>query len=229
MTKWMWAAAVATMLGTTAAQAAPVTYQLGGGGSLQVLVKYDRNAIIAGHDHVLASSTYSGSVTWDTADPSVCNVKISMPVSSLQVDPPGTRAPARAGGRDPRWRQAEDPQERPGQVPASCGRVPSDQLSEHALRGVRRQGQRARQLHHGRRHEAHHGRDEGCRRTTRALPPEAPSPSRAPPTAWIRSPHSWAACETRTTWRFAWMCVERRTEPTAAARYAAAWLCLDAH
>lgn len=81
--------ALALLLPATAL-AAPVTYDLGG--SLVVMVKYDRDALIAGHDHLLSSSSFSGTVTWDTEDPSACSVQITLPVETLTVDAPGMRS-----------------------------------------------------------------------------------------------------------------------------------------
>jgi polyisoprenoid-binding protein YceI len=58
---------------------------------LAVLVKYDRNALVAGHDHIVQASTFDGTVTWDPADPSACSIQITFPVTALVVDPPGSR------------------------------------------------------------------------------------------------------------------------------------------
>ncbi|MFK7927483.1 MAG: YceI family protein [Myxococcota bacterium] len=72
--------------------AGPKTYALTTkGGFVGVVVRYDRGALIAGHDHVLVASRYSGSVTWDPNDLSACKVSVDVPVSSLVVDPPGSR------------------------------------------------------------------------------------------------------------------------------------------
>lgn len=73
------------------AAAAPTTYALDGG-RLEVIVKYDRSAWVAGHDHVLVSTGFRGSVTWDPEDVSACKVDITLPVQTLVVDPPGSRA-----------------------------------------------------------------------------------------------------------------------------------------
>lgn len=81
---------LAGLAAPTAAMAAETTYNVTGG-RLEVLVKYDRNALIGGHDHVLQSTSFSGSVTVDPANPAGCKVKITMPLNSLQVDPPGAR------------------------------------------------------------------------------------------------------------------------------------------
>ena len=72
------------------AQAAPTTYAVSGG-RLEVIVLYDRGALIAGHDHVLQSNSFSGSVTWDPDDLAACRVSLTMPVNSLVVDPDGAR------------------------------------------------------------------------------------------------------------------------------------------
>lgn len=68
-----------------------VTYELDAGKSwLWVLVKYDRNALIAGHDHVVRASDFTGTARWDADDPAACDVKISFPVTALVVDPAGS-------------------------------------------------------------------------------------------------------------------------------------------
>ena len=76
---------------TQTAAAEKTTYTLNSG-RLEVLVKYDRDAIIAGHDHVLVSTGFKGTVTWDPDDVSACVVDITLPVQTLIVDPPGSRA-----------------------------------------------------------------------------------------------------------------------------------------
>lgn len=63
-------------------------------GALYVVLKYDRSALMAGHDHVIQASTFTGSVTWSATDPTACKVDIRFPVSALVVDPPGSRARA---------------------------------------------------------------------------------------------------------------------------------------
>lgn len=81
--------------------AAPVTYNLASStGALTVLVKYDRNSLLArmGHDHVVTPTSFTGTVTWSNDDLSACNVNISFPVSALVVDPAGTRAAAGLSG-----------------------------------------------------------------------------------------------------------------------------------
>jgi len=94
MTRWTPLAGLALIaagLGTAdVAAAAPTTYALDGG-RLEVLVKYDRDAWIKGHDHVLVSTGFSGTVTWDPEDVSACDVSITLPVQTLTVDPPGAR------------------------------------------------------------------------------------------------------------------------------------------
>lgn len=85
----------AALLAALPAQAfaAPTTYTLDAARSwLYVVVKYDRNAAMAGHDHVLRASSFRGTVTWDPDDVSACKVEIRFPVTALTVDPPGARA-----------------------------------------------------------------------------------------------------------------------------------------
>jgi len=80
-------------------QEGPATYQVQAAQSaLDVLVRYDRSAAMAGHDHVLRGTGVTGSVTWDPANPAACDVKLSFPVSSLAVDPAGARAKAGLAG-----------------------------------------------------------------------------------------------------------------------------------
>jgi polyisoprenoid-binding protein YceI len=70
----------------------PRTYTLDPSQSkLYVLVKYDRNATIPGHDHVVVASTFDGKVTWDPEDPSACDISIEFPVTALTVDPGNSR------------------------------------------------------------------------------------------------------------------------------------------
>ncbi|MEZ4319048.1 MAG: YceI family protein [Myxococcota bacterium] len=77
---------------TEAAAKGATTYTLDAGRSvLAVLVKYDRNALISGHDHIVQASSFKGTVTWDPADPAACAIDISFPVTALVVDPPGSR------------------------------------------------------------------------------------------------------------------------------------------
>lgn len=72
---------------------AATTYTLEAADSrLYVLVKYDRDALIAGHDHVVVAQQFDGSVTWNPADPSACDVRISFPVTALAVDPGSSRS-----------------------------------------------------------------------------------------------------------------------------------------
>lgn len=81
------------------APTAPRTYTLDPSKSkLYVLVKYDRDATIPGHDHVVAAQTFDGSVTWNPEDPSACDVSISFPVTALAVDPGNARSWANLEG-----------------------------------------------------------------------------------------------------------------------------------
>lgn len=70
---------------------------------LYVIVRYDRSATMAGHDHAVRATTFTGSVTWDVDDVSACAVHIEFPVSALHVDTPGLRAKAGLeGDSDPK-------------------------------------------------------------------------------------------------------------------------------
>jgi polyisoprenoid-binding protein YceI len=73
-----------------AAQAAPTTYTLSKG-HLAVLVRYDRGTLVSGHDHILTTDDFEGSVTWDPEDLSACQVNIQFPAKTLVVDGPGMR------------------------------------------------------------------------------------------------------------------------------------------
>ena len=59
---------------------------------LFVQVRYDRSALMAGHDHVIAATDFDGTVHWDAADPSACDVSIAFPVTALAVDPGNARS-----------------------------------------------------------------------------------------------------------------------------------------
>ncbi len=86
------------------ADAPPRTWTLDPGAStLYVLVKYDRNTALSGlgHDHTIAATGWSGTVTWDPDDLSACEVEIRVPVGKLVVDPPGYRARAGLEGETP--------------------------------------------------------------------------------------------------------------------------------
>jgi polyisoprenoid-binding protein YceI len=75
-----------------AAAPAAVTYTVDKASTwLWVLVRYDREAVMAGHDHVMRATETTGKITWNPADLSACKVELSFPVSSLKVDPPGAR------------------------------------------------------------------------------------------------------------------------------------------
>lgn len=74
------------------AEGGPITYTAVPSRSfLGVEVRYDRDAMMKGHDHVLVASTFDGSITWDPSDPTACKVSLGFPVTALQVDPPGSR------------------------------------------------------------------------------------------------------------------------------------------
>lgn len=69
--------------------AAPVTYKLDPSkGFLYVQVYKDPDTLASGlsHDHVIRSTGYTGTVTWDPTNPGACQVEINVPVKSLQPD-----------------------------------------------------------------------------------------------------------------------------------------------
>lgn len=94
------AAAVATTpAASTPAARGPTTYKLDAGSSwIYAVLKYDRDALMKGHDHVIKATTFDGSVTWSPTDPSACKVNISFSAGALAIDPPGARAKAGLDG-----------------------------------------------------------------------------------------------------------------------------------
>jgi polyisoprenoid-binding protein YceI len=77
----------------------PTTYRLDPGSSwIYAVLKYDRNTLIKGHDHVVKASSFDGTVVWSPNDPSACKVDISFPVNALTIDPPGARSRAGLDG-----------------------------------------------------------------------------------------------------------------------------------
>ena len=63
---------------------------------LYVVVRNDPNTLAArlGHDHVISAESFTGKVTWDVENADACDVRITFPVSALQVDPGNLRAEA---------------------------------------------------------------------------------------------------------------------------------------
>lgn len=96
----MRAALLALLAAPLPALAAPTTYALNGG-EVAVLVKYDRSTLMKGHDHILLSRRFTGTVTIDLADPTSCDIRVSMPVQSLEVDPGDARARWKLEGTTP--------------------------------------------------------------------------------------------------------------------------------
>jgi polyisoprenoid-binding protein YceI len=83
------------------AQEGPADYAINASAStLFVIVKRDPSTLGASfaHDHAVGATGWSGTVHWDPADPSACDIRIQVPVSGLKVDPPGYRVKA---GIDP--------------------------------------------------------------------------------------------------------------------------------
>lgn len=83
MSRWIAAAALASL----SLPAAAADYNLGG--TLYVQVFKDPETLGAGlsHDHVMVAKGWSGSASYDAANPGACNISITVPVSSLDVDP----------------------------------------------------------------------------------------------------------------------------------------------
>ena len=59
------------------------------GGKLYVQVFKDPDTLGAGlsHDHVMISKDFTGTAAFDLSDPSACNISITVPVATLDVDP----------------------------------------------------------------------------------------------------------------------------------------------
>jgi polyisoprenoid-binding protein YceI len=62
-------------------------------GSLYIQVYKDPTTVAQAlaHDHVVQAKAWSGKASYDPADPSTCNLFISVPVKSLEVDEKGLR------------------------------------------------------------------------------------------------------------------------------------------
>ena len=56
-----------------------------------VLVRYDRSALMAGHDHAVQATRFTGTVTWDPDDVSACEIEVRVPVQHLHTDPGNSR------------------------------------------------------------------------------------------------------------------------------------------
>lgn len=72
----------------------PRSYTLNPATSLvYVQVFKDPDTLASGlsHDHVIKATGFSGTVTWDAADPSTCKVDVTVPVKGLVVDLPEMR------------------------------------------------------------------------------------------------------------------------------------------
>ncbi len=69
----------------------PVTYALGG--TLIVQVNKDPDTLAAGlsHNHAVKATGWTGSMSWDPANPSACAVSVNVPVQKLQPDAPASR------------------------------------------------------------------------------------------------------------------------------------------
>ncbi|MFN7143187.1 MAG: YceI family protein [Myxococcota bacterium] len=79
---------------TGTAAAAADTYRLDTDASaLYVQVFRDERTIGAGlaHDHVVAATGWTGEVRWDLADPTACEVRITVPVAGLRADEDAAR------------------------------------------------------------------------------------------------------------------------------------------
>ncbi|MFT4975520.1 MAG: polyisoprenoid-binding protein YceI [Myxococcota bacterium] len=86
MTRWMPAITLATLAMSPAAAHAG-DYNLSG--TLYIQVFKDPDTLGAGlsHDHVMVAKGWSGSASYDAAAPGSCNISVTVPVSSLDVDP----------------------------------------------------------------------------------------------------------------------------------------------
>lgn len=63
------------------------------GSSLYVQVFKDTSTAASGisHDHVMRASGWTGTASWDPANPGSCKIDVSVPVDKLVVDPPKLR------------------------------------------------------------------------------------------------------------------------------------------
>lgn len=74
--------------------AAPRSYTMDGSrGELHVRVFKDPATVAAGvaHDHAIRAATFTGRFTWDAAQPGACQLTVTVPVASLDPDPPALR------------------------------------------------------------------------------------------------------------------------------------------
>lgn len=88
MNRWISSAALLAALSVSAAADA-ADYTVSNSDTLLYIKVYkDPETLAAGisHDHAIRAATVSGSITWDAANPSACNVAITLPVSSLTPD-----------------------------------------------------------------------------------------------------------------------------------------------
>ena len=87
MPRWMSTSAILLSLLSLSPTADAGDYSLGG--KLYVQVFKDPDTLGAGlsHDHVMISKDFTGSATFDQSDPGPCSISITVPVSSLDVDP----------------------------------------------------------------------------------------------------------------------------------------------
>jgi polyisoprenoid-binding protein YceI len=71
----------------------PVSYALAGGTALHVRVYKDPSTVAAGlsHDHAIASTQHSGTVSYDPANPAACAISVTVPVAGLDPDPDALR------------------------------------------------------------------------------------------------------------------------------------------
>ena len=83
------------------AHAQPITYAMEPSRSWLFVKVYNDTTRLAsrlGHDHAVRAMDFTGTVVWDASDASACDVAFSVPVASLEPDPPGMRERA---GLDP--------------------------------------------------------------------------------------------------------------------------------
>lgn len=76
------------------AASGPVAYKLDPSkGFIYVQVFKDPDTLASGlsHDHVIRALGWTGSVSWDPANPATCQVDINVPVKQLQADAPDMR------------------------------------------------------------------------------------------------------------------------------------------
>ena len=88
MTHWTRLGAMVLLGTVVTATADAADYTISNDTLLYIKVYKDPDTLAAGisHDHAIKAGTVNGSIAWDAADPSTCNISLTIPVSSLSPD-----------------------------------------------------------------------------------------------------------------------------------------------